>query len=146
MRTNYTGFPGMEDMMSAARNSERLDRTNSSIGELKCDIMRLEITVKALCKVLMEKGVTAAEINAKIEEVIDSKPKNNYQKNMKPCPGCGRTIQESGKTPMLGRCLFCGEEVRFYPYIEDESAEAQAEQTQNDDPLSGIEDGDGFGF
>ena len=147
MRNNYTGFPGMEDIMSASRNAERLDRTNINIDELKCDIARLEFTVQALCKVLMERGVTADDINKKIEEAINNKPKNTYQKSMKPCPGCGRTIQESGKTPMYGRCLFCGEEVRFYPHIEaDDPVEQQPEQAENNDPLSGIEGGDGFGF
>lgn len=108
------------------------DHSAENINDLQGRVKKLEIISQALWEVLQENGVTIDQLHAKINELIldpDKKTKPAYENaHIVSCPRCGKAIQESKTSPMLGRCMFCGEKIVFYPYsdhIDDDVANAQ---------------------
>ena len=40
------------------------------------------------------------------------------QKQLRNCPECGKAVKPSADNPLLGRCMFCGAKVPYYPSFE----------------------------
>lgn len=121
----YVSSTEFKGVTAEVRNAERVADANRSIIELKSDILRLKIMVKAMMSVMIEQGVDPNLINAKIDEIM-AKPETFEPtgKESAPCPRCGRMIIDNGTTPLTGTCLYCGEVIRFAPKIEvDEKKE-----------------------
>ncbi len=137
---------GRAESLANSRNAERLSTTNRNMDDLKSQIAKLETVVNAMWEIMQEQGVDASVLNAKIDEIMQRKKvRKEYGNPKKPCPKCGRTIQESGKTPMRGRCVFCGEEVIFYPFANDDG-EMVLDEPRDEDPLSNGEGSDNLNF
>lgn len=117
---NEANYQNIASQFEISRNAERIASANNSMDEIRCELAKLELILQAMWKVMEEQGVEPSAINAKIDEIMENRPKNNYQKKLKPCPKCGKNVQESLKTPLVGRCLFCGEVVKFYPYLDED--------------------------
>ena len=99
---------------------------NEAAGKVK----KIEIILQAMWELMQENGVTTEQLHAKIDELVldpEKKVKPAYENiRIIKCPKCGKSIQESKTTPMVGSCMFCGEKVVFYPYC-DETSEGSAE-------------------
>jgi len=102
-----------------ARAIERMKESKRQVDELNTSIARLDMIVCAMWEIMQEKGVDVEELHAKIDDIIMRRKQNIYSTVHAECPKCGKPIQESTKTPMLGRCVYCGELVTFYPYSSD---------------------------
>ena len=107
-----------------SRNSERLVNTGKKIADVGSDIAKMKMILNAMWEIMQEQGVDAGVLNNKIDGILArERKKTSYGNPRKPCPNCGRTIQESSSTPMRGRCVFCGEEVVFYPFADYDAEE-----------------------
>lgn len=116
-----TNSADIENTFVTTRNTERLMDAKRNMEDLKCSLTKCETVINAMWEVLQAHGISADELNAKIKEIVESDSMfKGYQNSMMPCPKCGKTIQESGTKPMTGRCLFCGEDVFFYPYVNND--------------------------
>ncbi len=114
-----------------SRNSERLASTGKKIADVGSDITKMKMIINAMWEIMQEQGVDAGVLNNKIDEILArEKKKISYGNPKKPCPKCGRTIQESSSTPMRGRCVFCGEEVVFYPFANYDAEEETESATE----------------
>ena len=121
-------------------SNPHFDHKDENIADIQSKVNRLEIVVNALWEVLKENDVGEEKLRAKVNEVIANGPKSrrpSYEPIIVKCPRCGKAIQESRGTPLVGRCIFCGYQVIFYPYSEDTSADtpesaAEIEQDQID--------------
>ena len=104
------------------RSGDGIADANSKIGSLRSDISELEIKLQAMYRVMVEQGIDPKLFDAKIEEIMReracSKP---VPKQSKPCPKCGRIVSKNGNAPLLGKCMYCGTNVPFYPTFETES-------------------------
>ena len=112
-------------------NADLVADTNIKIGNIGSTIAKHEIMLQALFEAMVEQGVDPELINAKVVELTDAKlAKVGNPVTAKPCPKCGKAVQETGKTPMMGRCMYCGQTVKFYPLFktgnEEESDGANA--------------------
>lgn len=103
------------------------DHKDENIADAQSKVNRLETIVHAMWEVLKEEtGIGEERLRSKVEEVIKGGDKSKrpvYDPVIVRCPRCGKAIQESRGTPLVGRCIFCGYEVVFYPYSEDTSAD-----------------------
>ena len=116
------------------------DHADENISALQTKLNRLDVIVHAMWELLKENDVGEEKLRAKVNEVIANGPKSrrpSYEPIIVKCPRCGKAIQESRGTPLVGRCIFCGYQVIFYPYSEDTSADtpesaAEIEQDQID--------------
>ena len=103
------------------RSGDGIVEANSKIGSLRSDISELEIKVQALYRVMVEQGIDPKLFDAKIEEIMKERTgRKPIPKQSKPCPKCGRTVSKNGNAPLLGKCMYCGTNVPFYPSFETE--------------------------
>ena len=126
-----------QTQLENARAIERMKESKRQVDELNTSIARLDMIVCAMWELMQENGVTEEALHAKIDDIILRRKQNIYTTVHVECPKCGKPIQESTKTPMLGRCVYCGELVTFYPYSDaikitnddggDEAAAAEKE-------------------
>ena len=112
------------------RSGDGIAEANSKIGSLRSDISDLEIKLQAMYKVMVEQGVDPKLFEAKIEEVMKERAgRRPIPKQSKPCPKCGRIVSKNGNAPLLGKCMYCGTNVPFYPSFEtEEETGADGEQ------------------
>ncbi len=122
MSFGNTRAENFEDSIKTARNTERLSDARRTVEDFRCSLEKIELVMNAMWDIMQEHGVTADELNGRIKTLVESGngPKNHYQSEMMPCPKCGKTIQESSIKPMTGRCVFCGENVFFYPFVKSD--------------------------
>ncbi len=126
LKSMMIGMPGVP--LPTAPNSgipSEGDITQDEVTGLKNSIKRLDTISRAMWEVMQENGIPVEKLNAKIEQLLtdpDKKERLAYDPLIIKCPGCGKPLRESYKTPMLGKCVFCGREVVFYPYSDDTSA------------------------
>ena len=114
------------------RSSEGLADANIRIGDMNCQVTDLEIKLEAMYRVMVEQGVDPKLFDAKIEEIMKERQEKkgliSAQPQSKPCPKCGKPVKKSTNTPMLGRCMYCGTNVPFYPsFVKTEQANPEEE-------------------
>ena len=104
------------------RSGDGIAEANSKIGSLRSDISELEIKLQAMYRVMVEQGIDPKIFEAKIEEVVNERAgKRLIPKDSQPCPKCGRIVRKNGSAPQLGKCMYCGTSVPFYPsFVTDE--------------------------
>ena len=115
------------------RSGDGIAEANSKIGDIRSDISDLEIKLQAMYRVMVEQGVDPKLFDKKIEEVMNERAgKKPIPKQSKPCPKCGRIVRKNGSAPQLGKCMYCGMSVPFYPSFEtnEESANGNNGQPQ----------------
>lgn len=105
--------------MGANNSADMMADANIKMGGIGCTIAKHEIMLQALFEAMVEQGVDPELINAKVVELTDAKlAKIGNPASAKPCPRCGKMVKELSETPMLGRCMYCGMAVKFYPTFE----------------------------
>lgn len=106
-------------LLSDSHTSSKLIETSSKINDLTSEIAKLEIMTQAMLEIMVERGISPEQINAKIVEVADRKSKEVTKTQVTiTCPRCGKPIKESTVAPVSGRCMYCGMKVMFYPVFE----------------------------
>ncbi|MBO4461008.1 MAG: hypothetical protein J5778_10205 [Clostridiales bacterium] len=133
-KRNYDYVEGaVKSDLQNARNAQKLQDAGRNIDELKSEITKLEMMVRAMFDIMKEQGVTTDQINNRIKVLLDDKIAKGFtHTDSIPCPRCGKTVRESPGTPMMGRCMFCGATAVFYPFIdEDQAASAEAASEDN---------------
>ncbi len=114
------------------RSSEGLADANIRIGDMTGQITDLEIKLEAMYRVMVEQGVDPKLFDAKIEEIMKERQEKkglvSAKPQVKPCPKCGKAVKKSPNAPMLGRCMYCGTNVPFYPsFTNTEQANPEEE-------------------
>ena len=120
------------------RSSEGLADANIRIGDMNSQITDLEIKLEAMYRVMVEQGVDPKLFDAKIEEIMKERQEKkglvSAKPQVKPCPKCGKAVKKSPNAPMLGRCMYCGTNVPFYPSFSN------TEQANPEEELFGEKD------
>lgn len=120
------------------RSSEGLADANIRIGDMNGQITDLEIKLEAMYRVMVEQGVDPKLFDAKIEEIMKERQEKkglvSAKPQVKPCPKCGKAVKKSPNAPMLGRCMYCGTNVPFYPSFSN------TEQANPEEELFGEKD------
>ena len=120
------------------RSSEGLADANIRIGDMTGQITDLEIKLEAMYRVMVEQGVDPKLFDAKIEEIMKERQEKkglvSAKPQVKPCPKCGKAVKKSPNAPMLGRCMYCGTNVPFYPSFTN------TEQVNPEEELFGEKD------
>lgn len=120
--TNAGG--GVERINADARQAGKVTEVKRDINDIRSEILSLKIMVQAMMEIMNERGIETEAVNARIEEIM-TRPETFVPTTRlsKPCPRCGRIIMDNGNTPLMGSCLYCGEEVKFVPLFETGSKE-----------------------
>lgn len=108
--------------LESTRAIERMKESKRQVDELGTSIARLDMIVCAMWELMQENGISQEALHEKIDDLIRNRQASVYRYSIIDCPKCGKPIQESNKTPMLGRCVYCGQTVTFYPYSSEISA------------------------
>ncbi|MBQ6017908.1 MAG: hypothetical protein IJL19_08505 [Clostridiales bacterium] len=105
--------------IGASNSADIMADANIKMGGIGCTVAKHEIMLQALFEAMVEQGVDPELINAKVVELTDAKlAKFGNPASAKPCPRCGKMVKELADTPLLGRCMYCGIAVKFYPTFE----------------------------
>ena len=115
-------------------SNPHFDHKDENIADIQSKVNRLEIVVNALWEVLKENDIGEDRLKAKIDEIIKTGVKGkrpSYEPVIVRCPRCGKAIQESRNTPLVGRCMYCGEQVVFYPFSDSTSVDYPPESTDD---------------
>lgn len=122
VHTNAGG--GVERINAEARQASKVTEVKRDINDIRSEILSLKIMVQAMMEIMNERGIETEAVNARIEEIM-TRPETFVPTTRlsKPCPRCGRIIMDNGNTPLMGSCLYCGEEVKFVPLFETGSKE-----------------------
>lgn len=115
--------------LESARAVERMKESKRQVDELGTSIARLDMIVCAMWELMQENGISQEALHEKIDDLIRNRQASVYRYSIIDCPKCGKPIQESNKTPMLGRCVYCGQTVTFYPYSSGISAIDDGDET-----------------
>ncbi|MBQ2605352.1 MAG: hypothetical protein II667_05885 [Clostridiales bacterium] len=120
--TNAGG--GVESVNADARQAGKVTEVKRDVNDIRSEILSLKIMVQAMMEIMNERGIETEAVNARIEEIM-TRPETFVPTTRlsKPCPKCGRIIMDNGNTPLMGSCLYCGEEVKFVPLFETGSEE-----------------------
>lgn len=115
--TNAGG--GVESVNADARQAGKVTEVKRDVNDIRSEILSLKIMVQAMMEIMNERGIETEAVNARIEEIM-TRPETFVPTTRlsKPCPKCGRIIMDNGNTPLMGSCLYCGEEVKFVPLFE----------------------------
>lgn len=115
--TNAGG--GVECVNAEARQAGKVTEVKRDVNDIRSEILSLKIMVQAMMEIMNERGIETEAVNARIEEIM-TRPETFVPTTRlsKPCPKCGRIIMDNGNTPLMGSCLYCGEEVKFVPLFE----------------------------
>ncbi|MBP5654179.1 MAG: hypothetical protein J6X33_01565 [Clostridiales bacterium] len=142
-RGDTSGFAEqLNQSFKASRSMDRAADANRSISVLRSQLLKLEIIQHAMWELMTEQGISQDQLNAKIDAVISGGYKFSYVDDVAICPRCGKNVREGEQTPMVGRCMFCGTNVTFYPYSSDNATpSAPDEQNIGDDPLADLDNG-----
>ena len=133
MRRNFDS--GLSE--SKVYDSFRSARADEDLKDLKKDMTRLNTIVFAMWEVLKENGIGVEKLHAKIDHIVGSYPtvsRPTYKPVIVKCPRCGKSIQESRAEPLVGRCMYCGDKVVFYPYSEQTSLTEPADPNASSTP------------
>ena len=116
------------------RSTEALADTNQRLGGVNDQIAALEIKLQAMYRVMVEQGVDPALFEAKIDEIMEERGTKVPipQNEVKDCPKCGKPVKKNANTPLLGRCLYCGTGVKFYPTFISEPPKEEEQPTEQD--------------
>lgn len=90
-------------------------RDNGKIERNDVNVNRLDAMVSAMWELLIEKGYTREELNAKLDKVKEQKITLDPQLNRVVCPACGKSIGEIPSKPFEGKCIYCGHTITIYP-------------------------------
>ena len=105
---------------SSGNKETGLDSTPNVLGmapdEFEFSVGRLDMLVAAMWMLMKEKGFTDEELMDKVVSIIDEQKGIVYPRNPIKCSKCGNNIQEVKKTPLTGRCFYCGTTYILYPY------------------------------
>ena len=130
---DLSNLAGRIDFNKESNESAAVEKVKEStrvIVDLQTAINRLDILVFALFKLLQEKGVSEDELTEMVEGIIKDYNSDVYAYNPIMCSKCNMPLQETKQIPMLGKCLYCGEQHVLYPYPRKKSAdEISAEET-----------------
>ena len=120
------GYGNQPPVIINDRSSEGLADANIRIGNMKTEIAELELKLQVIYQIMIEQGVDPKLFETKIEEALKQRRPNQAQalrKMTKPCPKCGKTVKKSNNSPMLGKCMYCGTDVPFYPSFKNDEDE-----------------------
>lgn len=128
--TNAGG--GVERVNAEARQAGKVTEVKRDVNDIRSEILSLKIMVQAMMEIMNERGIETEAVNARIEEIMN-RPETFIPATRlsKPCPKCGRIVNDNGNTPLVGSCLYCGEEVKFVPLFETGSKEP--DQTESEE-------------
>lgn len=134
---NYTNAGnGIERISAESRTAGKVTEVKRDVNDIRSEILSLKIMIQAMMEILAERGVETEAVNARIEEIMTRPetftPSTRYSK---PCPKCGRIIMDNGSTPLLGTCLYCGEEVKFVPLFETGSRQPEQPDPEETDGI-----------
>ena len=90
------------------RESGTIERNGNNVN-------RLDVMVSAMWELMLEKGYTREQLNAKLDKVKEQKITLDPQLNRVVCPACGKTISEIPSKPFEGKCIYCGHTLTIYP-------------------------------
>ena len=106
-------------MIVNGRSGNEVVEANFKISDLKNQLAEMEVKIQVLYSILRDKGISPETFEAKIEEIMKGKTENPpAQKQLRTCPECGKAVKPSADNPLLGRCMFCGAKVPYYPSFE----------------------------
>ena len=130
VHTNAGG--GVERINADVRQAGKVTEVKRDVNDIRSEILSLKIMVQAMMEIMNERGIETEAVNARIEEIM-TRPETFVPTTRlsKPCPKCGRIIMDNGNTPLMGSCLYCGEEVKFVPLFETGSKEP--DQTESEE-------------
>ncbi len=113
--------PAVENASMLYQADSAAQRASEKAVMAASQMQRLEMIVCAMWEALKASGISEDVLYDKIDTVL-ADPSKFFRKSYEPlivnCPKCGKAIQESRKTPLKGKCMFCGQEVTFYPYTD----------------------------
>ena len=113
-------------MIVNSRAGQEVAEANIKIGDMTGKLAELEIKLQAMYSVMIEQGIDPKLFDAKIEEIVNNRSaktptsQSRAQKKAKQCPECGVAVKQSTEDPLVGRCLYCGAKVTFYPSFTEE--------------------------
>ncbi len=120
---------------------DNFDRKNGNINRDRTTVNSLDIMVSAMWELMIEKGFSREQLNAKLDEIKEQRVTLDPRQSKVVCPGCGRTVSEVKTTPFEGTCIYCGQKVTIYP--GDSIVFAKDTESITDNGLSTPEDQDG---
>ncbi len=94
--------------MSYYNEREKIDISDA-------EVMRLDMMVSAMWELMLDKGFTREQLNAKLDKVREQRITLDPNKSTIVCSKCGKLIGESSKNPFGAKCLYCGNEMTIYP-------------------------------
>ncbi|MBO4473902.1 MAG: hypothetical protein J5750_03205 [Clostridiales bacterium] len=108
-------------------------------------LSKMEMLVSAMWELMLEKGFTREQLNAKLDRVRETNPMSGGKQAVGLCPECKTKVTENPRTPFEGKCIYCGNTVTIYPgdSIENTyngSAPAQKVSAAEPDLLSSSDD------
>ena len=118
-RGSYNHMQQIGDAFKDARMSSRMMNQARELDELGNLLSRLDMITNAMWELLQDNGITREMLYKKMDELVDRRKQGHNYYTRVACPRCGKPIQESTKMPLIGRCVYCGAEVTFYPYSDD---------------------------
>lgn len=119
-------------MLSDINNyNENLLKAADSGAELN----KMDMLVSAMWELMLEKGFTREQLNAKLDSIRERRVTLEPRKNMILCPACGKKVPENSTTPFEGKCMYCGTTTTIYPgdSIEFLNGETEAEAVIKDE-------------
>ena len=90
------------------RESGKIERNVNTVN-------RLDVMVSAMWELMLEKGFTREQLNAKLDKVKEQRITLDPQQNRVVCPACGKSVGEIPSKPFEGKCIYCGHTVTIYP-------------------------------
>ena len=94
---------------------DNFDRENVNIERNRTELGSLDIMVSAMWELMVEKGFSREQLNAKLDKIKEQKVTLDPQHSKVVCPGCGRIISEQKMKPFEASCIYCGHKVTIYP-------------------------------
>ena len=134
----------LNDAAAEVRGSTRMNEKVRKIDEMANQMARLDMIVCAMWELLQENGISKETLYNKIDELISTQKTKTSHFTRIDCPKCGKPVQESNKMPMLGRCVYCGTMLTFYPYSDDVAIKKSADDA-DEAPDYGMPGQDSFG-
>lgn len=120
-------------------NINNIDDKIRRAEESGANLNKLDMMVCAMWELMLEKGFTREQMNAKLDHVREINETLAARKNVILCPNCGKKIIENTRTPFEGTCLYCGKTVTIYPGDSIEIKGAEAQPDPSSDPLADMD-------
>lgn len=95
--------------------SEKANRELNRTAATGSSLNRMDMLVSAMWELMLEKGFTREQMNAKLDQIKAANPSADPKQNVVLCPDCGMKVTEGAHTPFEGKCLYCGRTVTIYP-------------------------------